>query len=74
MKKNVYICITEALTVPQKLTQHCKSTILQEKKRVNQKPHPKHAEHCPPLSQSSDYLKFNTSSLFLFHFHNFTSQ
>ena len=30
IKKNVYICIT---AVQQKLTQHCKSTILQLKKK-----------------------------------------
>ena len=30
MKKNIYICITESyLAIQQKLTQYCKSTILQ---------------------------------------------
>ena len=33
MKKNVYICVTESVAVQQKLTEHCKSTILQLKKK-----------------------------------------
>ena len=37
MKKNIYICITESLAVHQKLTQHCKSTILQLKKKKKRK-------------------------------------
>ena len=32
-KEYVYICITESLAVHQKLTQHCKSTILQLRKK-----------------------------------------
>ena len=30
MKKNIYIDTTESLAVQQKLTEHCKSTILQQ--------------------------------------------
>ena len=33
MKKNIYVCMSESFTVYQKLTQRCRSTIPQFKKK-----------------------------------------
>ena len=47
----IYICINESIFVQQKLPEHCKSTILQYKKVINQEK--KEKENSPPKRSMS---------------------